>query len=142
MLAWCLVLISCSLQTTGQVHYKCTAYRGWIKQLCICSEQSACNEYAKQPLPQVLYHIMVRVKEAITMKCAEAGLNICITVPSKVHAHAHPLRPYVVLVTWLPHNVKKVIKRKCLIWSTELNYIIWIVTLSNQYAITSHHCMK
>ena len=40
---WRLLLISCSMQTTGQVYYMCRVCRGWIKQLCKCSKQSACS---------------------------------------------------------------------------------------------------
>ena len=41
--AWRLLLISCSIQTTDQVHYKRTVYRGWIKRPRNCSKQSACS---------------------------------------------------------------------------------------------------
>jgi hypothetical protein len=38
--AWRQLLISCTVQTAGQVSYKCTVYRGWNKQPYTCSKQS------------------------------------------------------------------------------------------------------
>ena len=52
--AWRLLLISCSIRTTGQVHNMRRVYRGWIKQPCKCSKQSACS-----PEPQYVPDIPV-----------------------------------------------------------------------------------
>ena len=46
------LLISCTVQTAGQVHYKCTVYRGWNKQPYNCSKQSVCS-----PVPRMCMRV-------------------------------------------------------------------------------------
>jgi hypothetical protein len=90
-------------QTVGQVHHKCTVYRGWNTQPFNCSKQSVCstilNENAQALF--IIRHIESEYGYSQTTrrfgqskspaglsvyKCTEAGINSCITVPSKVCA--------------------------------------------------------
>ena len=50
--AWRQLLISCTVQTAYQVHYKCTVYRGWNKQPYNCSKQSVCS-----PVPRMCMRV-------------------------------------------------------------------------------------
>jgi hypothetical protein len=49
-----LAKISCKVQTAGQVHYKCTVYRGWNKQPWNCSKESVCSPV---PLPRICMRV-------------------------------------------------------------------------------------
>jgi hypothetical protein len=44
---------SCTVRTAGQVHYKCTVYRGWNRQPYNCSKQSVCS-----PVPRVCMRVL------------------------------------------------------------------------------------
>ena len=76
---------SLTVQTAGQVHYKCTVYRGWNKQPWNCSKQSVCS-----PVPRMC----MRVPDSCSICRACFVIFIC-------YFHKVCLRS---LLLWVTHS--------------------------------------
>jgi hypothetical protein len=73
------LLISCTVQTAGQVHYKSTVYRGWNKKPYNCSKQSVYS-----PVPRKCMRVPNSCLDSLPIVHTELNFTVYLVCPTEI----------------------------------------------------------